>query len=334
MLKVWGRRNSVNVQKVLWLVGELGIEHEHIPAGGPFMRLGDKYIELMQFLAPRGRPIEPDSRSNDRWFQHIAIVVRDMGAVYARLRDLHVEPVSSAPQRLPDWNPSAAGIEAFYFRDPDEHNLEVLKFPSGKGLPKWHAGSDALFSYACRQHRSPRPGGSRSRMAWCRHSPRPRRSRKSHRNGGRAYPRAGSVSWKEESVVHLLIVGSGFAGTRAAHVLEHLRVGRENVSQRADPARVPSQNYALFAVGHEPQSSRFAAVISCENLGHYPRATRSCARWPTVRNDRVMFVPERRPASVAGPPVAIAAIRKRRSSRRCAALMCHLSVKAPHSSDG
>ena len=109
------------------------------------MRLGDEYIELMQFPGPRGRPIEPDSRSNDRWFQHIAIVVRDMRAAYARLQDLHVEPVSSAPQRLPDWNPSTAGIEAFYFRDPDEHNLEVLKFPSGKGLPKWHAGSDALF---------------------------------------------------------------------------------------------------------------------------------------------------------------------------------------------
>jgi catechol 2,3-dioxygenase-like lactoylglutathione lyase family enzyme len=109
------------------------------------MRLGDEYIELMQFQAPRGRPIDPDSRSNDRWFQHVAIVVRDMGAAYARLRDFHVEPVSSAPQRLPDWNRSAAGIEAFYFRDPDEHNLEVLKFPSGKGLPKWHTGSDAIF---------------------------------------------------------------------------------------------------------------------------------------------------------------------------------------------
>jgi glutathione S-transferase len=25
MLKVWGRRSSFNVQKVLWLVGELGL---------------------------------------------------------------------------------------------------------------------------------------------------------------------------------------------------------------------------------------------------------------------------------------------------------------------
>ena len=35
MLRVWGRRNSINVQKVMWLLGELRIEHEHIPAGGP-----------------------------------------------------------------------------------------------------------------------------------------------------------------------------------------------------------------------------------------------------------------------------------------------------------
>jgi glutathione S-transferase len=37
MLKVWGRRNSINVQKVMWAVGgELGLAHEHIDAGGPF----------------------------------------------------------------------------------------------------------------------------------------------------------------------------------------------------------------------------------------------------------------------------------------------------------
>jgi glutathione S-transferase len=41
MLKVWGRRSSFNVQKVLWLVGELGLPHEHIPAGGDFGGLDD-----------------------------------------------------------------------------------------------------------------------------------------------------------------------------------------------------------------------------------------------------------------------------------------------------
>ena len=37
------------------------------------MRLGDEFIELTEYLAPKGRPIPVDSRSNDRWFQHIAI---------------------------------------------------------------------------------------------------------------------------------------------------------------------------------------------------------------------------------------------------------------------
>lgn len=36
MLRIWGRRNSVNVQKVMWAVGELGLPHERIDAGGPF----------------------------------------------------------------------------------------------------------------------------------------------------------------------------------------------------------------------------------------------------------------------------------------------------------
>jgi len=36
MLKVWGRVNSINVQKVMWCVGELGLAHERIDAGRGF----------------------------------------------------------------------------------------------------------------------------------------------------------------------------------------------------------------------------------------------------------------------------------------------------------
>lgn len=36
MLKVYGRPNSINVQKVMWTVGELGLDHERIDAGGVF----------------------------------------------------------------------------------------------------------------------------------------------------------------------------------------------------------------------------------------------------------------------------------------------------------
>jgi glutathione S-transferase len=36
MLKVWGRKNSINVQKVLWCCSELGVSYERVDAGGPF----------------------------------------------------------------------------------------------------------------------------------------------------------------------------------------------------------------------------------------------------------------------------------------------------------
>src|SRR5689334_7435082 len=102
------------------------------------MRLGDELIELTEYLAPKGRPVPVDSRSNDRWFQHIAIITSDMDKAYALLRQNKVEHASSGPQRLPDWNKNAGGIKAFYFKDPDGHTLEVLQFPEGKGDPKWH----------------------------------------------------------------------------------------------------------------------------------------------------------------------------------------------------
>jgi catechol 2,3-dioxygenase-like lactoylglutathione lyase family enzyme len=108
-------------------------------------RLGDEHLDLVEFLAPVGRPIPIDSKSNDLWFQHVAVIVSDMDRAYRWLRDHKVQHASSGPQLLPDWNPNAGGIAAFYFRDPDGHNLEVLHFPQGKGDAKWHRKSSELF---------------------------------------------------------------------------------------------------------------------------------------------------------------------------------------------
>jgi catechol 2,3-dioxygenase-like lactoylglutathione lyase family enzyme len=109
------------------------------------LRLGGEYLQLTEYLAPHGRPAPVDSRSNDRWFQHVAIIVSDMDSAYARLRRNQVQETSTGPQLLPKTIPGAAGIRAFYFRDPDGHPLEVLQFPPDKGDSKWHAPSDRLF---------------------------------------------------------------------------------------------------------------------------------------------------------------------------------------------
>src|SRR5436309_2876666 len=109
------------------------------------MRLGDEFLELTEYLTPRGRPIPVDSRSNDRWFQHIAIITSDMDRAYQWLRKNKVQHASTGPQKLPETIKPAAGIRAFYFKDPDGHALEVLQFPADKGAAKWHQPLDKLF---------------------------------------------------------------------------------------------------------------------------------------------------------------------------------------------
>lgn len=109
------------------------------------LRLGEEHLTLTQHLPNRGTPIPQDSRSYDHWFQHIAIVVRDMDQAYEHLRQHRVKHVSTAPQTLPEWNKNAGGIKAFYFCDPENHVIEIIWFPQGKGNPKWQRATDNLF---------------------------------------------------------------------------------------------------------------------------------------------------------------------------------------------
>jgi len=109
------------------------------------LQLGKETIELIEFLTPKGRPIPADSRSHDRWFQHLAIVVSDMSKAYQHLRQHWVPQTSPNPQTLPAWNPVAGDIQSFYFKDLDGHNLELIQFPPDKGDPKWQQATEALF---------------------------------------------------------------------------------------------------------------------------------------------------------------------------------------------
>jgi catechol 2,3-dioxygenase-like lactoylglutathione lyase family enzyme len=109
------------------------------------MSLRSEQIQLIQFITPVSHPYPSGSASNDLWFQHLAIVVRDMDRAYRVLQAHHVASISTSPQTLPAWNTAAAGIRAFYFRDPDGHPLELIYFPPGKGDQKWQHPSDALF---------------------------------------------------------------------------------------------------------------------------------------------------------------------------------------------
>jgi len=109
------------------------------------LHLGEECLELTEWVAQRGRAVPSDSRSNDEWFQHVALVVADMDRAYEQVHAAGVEHVSPAPQTIPDWNRAAGGIRAFYFRDPDRHVLELIWYPPGKGDPRWQRPGRSLF---------------------------------------------------------------------------------------------------------------------------------------------------------------------------------------------
>jgi len=109
------------------------------------MQIGDEEIELTDYLTSGGRSIPENAMSNDLLFQHMAIVVSDMDKAYAALRKHMVMHVSTGPQTIPASNTAAAGVKAFYFHDPDMHNLELIYFPPGKGQSKWQTSKAKLF---------------------------------------------------------------------------------------------------------------------------------------------------------------------------------------------
>ncbi|MBV8240124.1 MAG: glutathione S-transferase N-terminal domain-containing protein, partial [Hyphomicrobiales bacterium] len=47
MIKIWGRNTSVNVQKVMWAVGELKLAHERIDVGGAYGRNKEPFYLAM-----------------------------------------------------------------------------------------------------------------------------------------------------------------------------------------------------------------------------------------------------------------------------------------------
>lgn len=70
MLRIWGRRNSLNVQKVMWAVGELRLTHERIDAGGQF---GGLDTEAFAAMNPNRRVPVIDDDGTIIWESHAIV---------------------------------------------------------------------------------------------------------------------------------------------------------------------------------------------------------------------------------------------------------------------
>ena len=97
------------------------------------LRMGEQTVAIDQFERPGRAYPSIDSNAASLWFQHLALVVPDIAAAYARLRDM--APISEGgPQHLP---PASGGASAYKFRDPDGHPLELLQFPPNGAPASW-----------------------------------------------------------------------------------------------------------------------------------------------------------------------------------------------------
>ncbi len=70
MLKIWGRSNSINVQKVLWCCGELGLPFERIDAG---MKFGVNNTPEYKAMNPNGLVPTIDDDGFILWESHAIV---------------------------------------------------------------------------------------------------------------------------------------------------------------------------------------------------------------------------------------------------------------------
>jgi glutathione S-transferase len=130
VLRVWGRRNSANVQKVLWLIGELGLDYEHIPAGGAFGGL-----DTPAFLAmnPHGRIPVIEDGDLVAWESHA--ILRYIAARYGQGRFWDADPaVRARHEAWMDWTQTdlqpafVGGVFWGYYRTPeDQRNWPAIE---------------------------------------------------------------------------------------------------------------------------------------------------------------------------------------------------------------
>ena len=109
MLKVWGRKTSSNVQKVMWAIGELGLEHERVDIGGAFG--GNKEPP---YLAMNPNGLVPTLEDGDLMIWESNTIVRYLAGRYGpgRLEPADLATRARASQWM-DWQLSVVGPAIF-----------------------------------------------------------------------------------------------------------------------------------------------------------------------------------------------------------------------------
>jgi glutathione S-transferase len=171
MLKIWGRKNSINVQKVLWCCDELGLDYERLDVGGPFggnrdpeylalnpnglvpaisddgFALWESNVIVRYLSAKHGAgtmyPEDLQERADaERWMDW------QLGTLWARMRPVFIGLIRTAPgerdeaaiesfraQTVESWNVMEKHLEGHDYVLGDA--LTMADVPIGVSIHRW-----------------------------------------------------------------------------------------------------------------------------------------------------------------------------------------------------
>ena len=129
MLKVWGRKNSANVQKVMWAIGELKLPHERIDIAGAFGKNREA-----PYLALNPNGLVPTLEDGDLVLWESNTIVRHLARAHGKGSLEPADPKARArASQWMDWQLSVLGPaihETFWGlvrTAPEKRNLAAIE---------------------------------------------------------------------------------------------------------------------------------------------------------------------------------------------------------------
>jgi glutathione S-transferase len=146
MLKVWGRKTSSNVQKVLWCCSELGIAFDRVDLGGPF---GGNRDPAYLAMNPNGRV--PTVKDDDLVIWESNTICRYLAAKHGGER-LYPKDLAARTEveRWMDWQLATAGppmgvlLQGLVRQKPEERDPAAIEAGRLQALEAWRIVDSVL----------------------------------------------------------------------------------------------------------------------------------------------------------------------------------------------
>ncbi|HVM80352.1 MAG TPA: glutathione S-transferase family protein [Stellaceae bacterium] len=139
MLKIWGRANSSNVQKVLWGCAEMNIEFERVDAGGPF-----GVTKEPAYLAMNPNALVPTVEDGKAVIWESNTILRYLAATRGFPKLHPADPVERTHvERWMDWQisalaqPMATLLFGYYRMKPEQRDTGALEAAHRRCADLW-----------------------------------------------------------------------------------------------------------------------------------------------------------------------------------------------------